>query len=293
MSGYYERYLHGEHAAVWEELSQLGESIYTEPIHADARAVARETMRRAQAAIVRLQQRLRALGYQFGVTHFEPATCFWMEDELRPPPPFIPALADATEKLAALEAACGPLPLSFRAWHEHIESVSFAGAFTETATVAASHLGAMTQTMAEPVESESVGFLTQEAPTQVPAPLLALAPEVVEFIRAHPDQVDPFWYWPALPPRHELLHHRSPDMVHHVLVCPDAAVKGGEPGGIAYITALTPAMDSWVESERWRLPFVPYLRHSLLDWGGFPGIGEYTNLAASIMAPLVAGLQAF
>lgn len=43
MSIYYERYLQGEHAAVWDELTQLGEAVYTEPFSADALAVARIT----------------------------------------------------------------------------------------------------------------------------------------------------------------------------------------------------------------------------------------------------------
>jgi hypothetical protein len=67
MISYYERYLHGEHAAVWDELSQVGEAIFTEPLYADALAVAFATMQRAQAAILQLQQRLHMLGYQFGV----------------------------------------------------------------------------------------------------------------------------------------------------------------------------------------------------------------------------------
>jgi len=301
MSSYYARYLDGEHAAVWEELAELGEAVSTEPLYADALAVARETMRRAQAALVRLQHRLRALGYQFGVTHFEPVTCFWMEDELRPPPPYTPALADAQDKLATLEAARGHLPLSLRAWYEHMESACFVGTFV--GTVADPPVEATTGTPAESGEtgeSESDGLLSQEPRTSSPraaeAPALprSLAPEVVQFIRAHPNQVDPFWSWPSLPTWHELRHHSSAGMAHEVSFSPDAPVKGGKPGGIAYMfTAQTPSMDSWVESERWRLRFVPYLRHCLLEWGGFPGIGEYTDLPASVMAPLTTELPAF
>ena len=301
MISYYERYLDGEHAAVWEELSQLGEAVYTAPLHADALAVARETMRRVQAALVRLQHRLRALGYQFGVTHLDPVWCFWMEDELRPPPPYTPALADAQDKLAALEAAGGRLPLSLHAWYEHMESACFVGTFV--GTVADPPVEATTGTLAESGEtgeSESDGLLSQEPRTsspraaEAPALLRALAPEVVQFIRAHSDRVDPFWWDWQLPSWHELLHHRTPGMALDIPFSPDAPVKGGKPGGIAYsFTASTPSMDGWVESERSRQRFVPYLRHCLLEWGGFPGIGEYTDLPASVMAPLTAGLPAF
>ncbi len=242
MISYYERYLDGEHAAVWEELSQLGAAVYTAPLHADAQ-----------------------------------------------------------DKLAALEAAGGRLPLSLHAWYEHMESACFVGTFV--GTVADPPVEATTGTLAESGEtgeSESDGLLSQEPRTsspraaEAPALLRALAPEVVQFIRAHSDRVDPFWWDWQLPSWHELLHHRTPGMALDIPFSPDAPVKGGKPGGIAYsFTASTPSMDGWVESERSRQRFVPYLRHCLLEWGGFPGIGEYTDLPASIMAPLTAGLPAF
>ncbi len=298
MISYYERYLHGEHAAVWDELSQVGEAIFTEPLYADALAVAFATMQRAQAAILQLQQRLHMLGYQFGVTHFEPVTCFWMEDEVRPPAPYTPAVADAPDKVAALEMESSRLPLSLRAWYEHIESACFVGTFVETDADTAVAASAGTPT--ELVETEWERLLTQEARarssrlTDVPAPLRPLAAEIIQFMRAHPDQVDPFWYWPTLPAWHDLRHHWTVGMARQVSFSPDAPVKGGEPGGITYLLeASTPSMDAWVESERWRLRFVPYLRHCLLEWGGFPGIGEYTDLPASMMAPLTIGLPAF
>lgn len=297
MISYYERYVRGELVPVWEELSQLDEAVFAEPLHADALDVARETMRRARATIVLLQQRLRALGYRFGVTHLDPATCFWLEDEMRSPPPYTPAPADAEGKVAALEAARGRLPLSFRAWLEHIESVNFVGMFVGTS--ADSAIQATTGTMGEAQASESHDVLSHEAPTRSlhlagePASH-ALPSEVVQFMRAHPDRVDPFWYWPSLPTWHELLHHMTPGTPYDVTFSPDAPVKGGEPGGIGYqFVALTASADAWVESERWRMRFVPYLRHCLLEWGGFPGIGEYAGLPSSVMAPLTSGLTPF
>ena len=72
MSSYYERYLHGEHIAVWDELTQLGEAAFTEPLYADALAVARETMQRVRTNLERLIPRLAAIGYQFGYGWVQP-----------------------------------------------------------------------------------------------------------------------------------------------------------------------------------------------------------------------------
>lgn len=66
MGAYLERYLRGECEAVWDELVALGAGVREEPLHSDALAVARETMRRARANIETLIPRLRELGYEFG-----------------------------------------------------------------------------------------------------------------------------------------------------------------------------------------------------------------------------------
>src|SRR3954451_12374215 len=65
MSTFYDRYQAGEHEQVWSELIALGDAVRHEPVYADAVAVARETMRRAQSNIETLIDRLHALGCQF------------------------------------------------------------------------------------------------------------------------------------------------------------------------------------------------------------------------------------
>src|SRR5262249_17977303 len=153
--------------------------------------------------------------------------------------PSTPALADAPDKVAALEMASSRLPLSLRAWYEHIESACFVGTFVETAADTAVAASAGTPT--ERVETAGGGLPNREAGAQsssltaVPAPRRPLTAEVVQFMRAHPDQVDPFWYWPTLPDWHDLRQHWTVGMARQVSFSPDAPVKGGKPGGITYL----------------------------------------------------------
>src|SRR5947209_6412431 len=65
MAGYLERYRAGEHEAVWKELNALGPGVFEAPVHEDALAVARETMRRARHNVELLIERLAARGYRF------------------------------------------------------------------------------------------------------------------------------------------------------------------------------------------------------------------------------------
>jgi hypothetical protein len=58
--------------AVWEELLALGAAVHEEPAHADALAVARETMKRARMNIDRLIPRLVRVGFLFGYGWLQP-----------------------------------------------------------------------------------------------------------------------------------------------------------------------------------------------------------------------------
>jgi hypothetical protein len=65
MSDLLRRYQAGEYEAVWDDLRALGSRVYDAPSVDDARAVARETMRRARANIETLIGRLDTIGYRF------------------------------------------------------------------------------------------------------------------------------------------------------------------------------------------------------------------------------------
>lgn len=109
---YLDRYLDGEHKAVWSELIALGEKVEVPPLRHDAEAVAREIVRRARHNIELLYERLQKLGYQFA----------------NPGAAFVPAGSDAGHEIAEIEIKLGKLPLIVRIWYEAIASVDFSQA---------------------------------------------------------------------------------------------------------------------------------------------------------------------
>lgn len=102
-----ERYRSGEHEAVWRELREAGVAVHESD---EAKKVARLTMEGAKREIARVISILRDDGYPF--SDVEP----------------MPGPSTSTGKdLAALEKALGgPLPLSFRAFHEVVGAVNLA-----------------------------------------------------------------------------------------------------------------------------------------------------------------------
>jgi hypothetical protein len=62
---FFDRYQAGEHRQVWSELVSLGPAVREDPHAADALAVAYETMRRVDANVRTLVERLSAMGYVF------------------------------------------------------------------------------------------------------------------------------------------------------------------------------------------------------------------------------------
>ncbi len=106
-----ERYIEGEHRAVWAELLAYGSKVRHEPLFSDARSVVRETMRRARENIELLVPRLEVLGYRFSHPRYT----------------FVSPEPDTPYRLATLEKLTGPLPLSIRVWCEEVGSVNFTG----------------------------------------------------------------------------------------------------------------------------------------------------------------------
>jgi len=58
MMRYFDRYMNGEHEAVWAEFANLGTAVREEKIFADAKAVALETMGRVKKNIDTIISRL-------------------------------------------------------------------------------------------------------------------------------------------------------------------------------------------------------------------------------------------
>jgi len=166
MATFLERYLNGQSAEVWSDLVALGDQVRKEPVLSEAQAVANETMRRARHNLEVLIPRLANAGYRFGIPMIE-GQLEWLNDKLARPaesageklrremkleekakweaelkrigtmPPlknpqiFYPPDSDKTvaSEFKNIEGrAKGPVPLSIRAWHQHVGYVSLEGA---------------------------------------------------------------------------------------------------------------------------------------------------------------------
>src|SRR5258708_15436421 len=166
MTSCLERYIRGECVQVWDELLALGEAVRQEPLYADARAVARETMRRVRANLELLVPRLRTAGYDFGYAwlaaqadfdeeHRTPMTPEWLQQmhemgvseillqemeehdgeesawkyELAQQPHLVvqPPTPEVHDQLRELERLVGPIPLSLTAWCAGVGAVNFVG----------------------------------------------------------------------------------------------------------------------------------------------------------------------
>jgi len=108
---YLERYLNGEHKAVWDELLAVGENVRQQPLYDDALAVARETMRRVRHNIELLYQRLTDIDYRF----------------LDPKRAYRPPVGNITQALDRFKTEFGTIPLSLQAWFEIVGGVDFRG----------------------------------------------------------------------------------------------------------------------------------------------------------------------
>jgi hypothetical protein len=117
---YLERYLGGEHEAVWDELQALGPAVRREPHLSPARAVAAETMRRVRRDCEVIVSRLRASGYVFG-TYPDGSTGYHTQG------PLVPPSEKTLAGLAELERRAGVLPLSLAAFWQEVGSVDLVG----------------------------------------------------------------------------------------------------------------------------------------------------------------------
>lgn len=73
MPSFHDRYLGGEHEAVWADLVALGNEVHRDSTHSDALAVARETMSRARTNIETLIVRLDQIEYRFETARDTPS----------------------------------------------------------------------------------------------------------------------------------------------------------------------------------------------------------------------------
>lgn len=258
VSSFLHRYQSGERIDVWCELTALGKTV-RDPLYLDdARAVARETMRRAADNIDVLIHRLRRIGYEFhgagAVSRFEPAEfenpglvnlisiinrlSSAPEGNAHGPDIWSRPAPDICERLDRLERNVGgPMPLSIRAWCEEVGAVSLLG----------SHAALQAASISSPLAGHRAAIGTNVALAE-PAVETATAPE--------PLVVNPCfdgWDQPAAPPYRGAF----------TLTLGPANVAGPH-----RMTIPNPAADGLFLNGH-RRNFVDYLRASFRH-GGFP-----------------------
>ncbi|HET9109226.1 MAG TPA: hypothetical protein VFN78_00235 [Ktedonobacterales bacterium] len=263
MSSYLERYLAGEHELVWAELQALGAAVREEPLHSEALAVARETMRRVRHNIETLIPRLEASGYEFGYG--------WVQGRDfpggPPDPVFAPPHPDVARTIAELEDHAGALPLSLRAFYEVVGSVNFVG----------SPPGAWKDWHAVPDDVDALYVYSAEA--------------ALEGAEAWQERYDSLrnneWSLPSAD-EEDLCDSRAyyalPRECWLVPIAPDEWHKYDISGCGAYEIA-TPnlAADARLLTERHRTTFVNYLR-ICFRWAGFPKLERISRAPDEVSA---------
>jgi hypothetical protein len=256
MSNYVARYLGGEYRQVWQELIDLGTGIQHEPVHSEALAVARETMKRARINVETLVQRLHDMGYRF----INPAPLAGPTNRQE---------LDDFEKIA-------PLPLSIRAWYELVGEVDFGG----------SH-----PTLAHST-SHAYFRVKDKPPHYVPYPIPDRFRNTPEERRRDPYKdrfySQPFAIYPFNEAVWEILNGyavtKTITYPYQLELCLDFIQQAGESGsGTSWIEVPGPTADALlIDTEHLgtasprKIWFVDYLRE-VFQWGGFPGYAWYSH----------------
>jgi len=263
----YERYVAGDHRNVWTELIALGADVRRDPHAADALAVAYETMRRVDANVRTLVERLTAMGYIFsadatGTTVPSPLadlvsmmtkTIGLMAGQAQKPAQAAPSVAtrrahvppepNVWKDIANFEKRVGAMPLSLRAFYEVVGEVDLIGRHPT-------------------LDPQNNSVATD------PLVVYGFDEGAVEHDEEDEDG-------PAA-----------------ITIAPDDLHKADTSGGDPYEMAIPdPRADGELLNERHGLFFVDYLR-LCFRFGGFPGYEGQTSVPTEL-ATLSAGLTDF
>lgn len=292
MRSFFERFLEGEHEAVWSELMLIGDRVREEPLYADALRVARETMRRARLNIETLIARLERAGYQFGYANLSLRSDFAATQPqiFRPPQP------DIHDVLTELESMAGSLPLSLYAWYEYVGEVNFVGKAPESwrpdgfkSEVYKRFVGPLPDGV-----SENVYHFYEEHPELLQASDVWLDPLQVISVDA---QFALFDVWKSeqmddLDDTEDAQDREENAESFAVEIAPDANLKF-DTGGLGAYELVVPneGIDGLLMNEWHHTTFVDYLR-MCFRWAGFPGFEMYRNPPKEL-AGLTEGLLLF
>lgn len=320
---YLQRYVAGEHEQVWAELVALGAAAHDEPVHSDALAVARETMRRARANIETLIPRLQRLGYKFGYDWLDPDMQASMTNH---PALFAAPGPDVQEQLGELERLADGIPLSIRAWYEVIGEVNFFGIAPlrwplppwreRLQQYWEAHPG-YSDAIFEPFRRETEAswsdfeaacqdFIATHPryPVYTPEELWQFAqarPRFLQQICSVGAWLDPLQVYSVA---HQLsteertayqewwaaTHGEAPECPRAIIIGADNLNKYHISGGGPYQIILpSRAADASLAEERHQTTFVNYLR-LCFRWGGLPGFDEFSQLPLADLARLREGL---
>jgi hypothetical protein len=215
------------------------------------------------------------LGYAFGYAWWDPDDRDMLEDD-PPPPVFAGPRSDVQHQFAELDAQVGPLPLSLRAWYEHIGAVNFVGMYPVDDPADPGGFTCYVQYIRSGARGQSRGrrFTPHECPHD-------LDPLFVDSLDSLLHRLDR-WEQRGLPTKREGMHELE--------LAPDEWLKYGVSGGGPYVIKVPdPAADAALVYEWHDTTFVQYLC-ICFRWAGFPGLECKTQRPETELAFLTRGL---
>lgn len=300
---YLERYLNGDHERVWGELLDLGTAVRTDPLYPDARAVARETMRRVRQNVEVLIHKLIRIGFVFGYDYrlLGPLSrahqglnwrayadlVFWVQQQ---PPVFLPgnlleeSLAEEMRDSYAFDIHPEEEAAAYRqAWKEDPMSPPDMLQYLKRLEQEMGPLPLSVQAWYE--EVGAVNFYGYHAGWD--ALVRSFYPTLDEEGVLHP--LSPMADCDPLQVRGvdekllaEMHRYHRPEKPYELRFAPDRYRKDNQSGGdTPYLFELPDAradamlLDPQSEGQ---ITFVQYLRRSVLRWAGFPGMVNWPQV---------------
>jgi hypothetical protein len=279
-ASYLEHYLAGDCEQVWADLQVLGSATRIEPLHADALAVARETMRRVRHNLELLIARLQTIGYSFGDEWKWAAARLdgyeqYLAHREQPEPVIAPPGLDIAAQLAEMETLRGTIPISVAAWYEAVGSVNFTGLTPESwwqmRSEPGTASGGMPGTQGEVSDKE-----------------LDLRDERLVERRDYTYWLDPIYFWPLEQAIRNARFENAvlrgefdidisawrDDYIPVIPMGPDMHIKYDySGGGNIGVQAPDPSVDGLFQTDQYQGLFVDYLRLCCRH-AGLPGLRD-------------------